>query len=255
MLKEYRLDEGYKANITSAERNALIRYCLSIGTRAKCSTRALMRPFKQKYLTAALSEMKDNHSRKIAEYSKKIELYNKGELQLSQEYIDSFGSTPTKAQFEKYMKALINQERDIMRTLSKSYQIFVDFAYTNKNVLAFHESLSPRITFGYSNSLHEECDFALTKEIKNAFLNSSLKESQTFEQDWTHDWGHVYFNSIIELLYEDLEIFVGERLVLSTLSHEHCMTVFLTDEELAAFIDFEGKRKENLITQKKLKDS
>lgn len=89
--------------------------------------------------------------------------------------------------------------------------------------------------------------------LKNAFLNSSLKELPTWGQDWTHDWGYVYFDKITNLLYEDLEVFIGERYILLTLSHEQCMTVSLTDEELAAFIDFEGKRNENLTTVEKLK--
>ncbi len=58
MVYEFHLDESYETNITAAERNALIRFCLSIGTRAKCSTRVLMRPFKQKYFTEALREMR-----------------------------------------------------------------------------------------------------------------------------------------------------------------------------------------------------
>ena len=253
MLYEFHLDESYETNITAAERNALIRYCLSVGTRAKCSTRALMRPFKQKYLTTALREMKESHKKAIAEYSKKIELYDKGELHLPQNLIDYFEGAPTKDRYEKYIRSLIRQEREVMRTGSKDYMICVSFAFTDKKMLDFHNTLNPRVTFGYSNSLHEECDFALTEEIKNAFLNSSLKELPAWEQDWTHDWGYVYFDSISNLLYEDLEIFVGERFILSTLSHEQGMTVSLTEEELAAFLDFEGKRNKNLATVEKLK--
>ena len=253
MLHEFHLDESYKTDITAAERNALIRYCISIGTRAKCSTRAVMRPFKQKYLTAALREMRDNHMKSIAEHSKKIELYNKGELHLSQGLIDFFEGVPTKERYEKYIRRLIKQEREAMQIISKDYHISVAIAYVGKKLLDFHNTLNPRVTFGYSNSLHEECDFALSDEIKNAFLNSSLKELSTWEQDWTHDWGYIYFDSLIKLFYEDLEVLVGERNILSTLSHEQGMTVSLTDEELAAFIDFEGKRNENLATVEKLK--
>lgn len=253
MLYEFHLDESYGTNLTAAERNALIRFCLSIGTRAKCSTRVLLRPFKQKYLTTALREMKGGHLKSIAEYEKNIELYNRGELPLPQGLIDYFEGPPTKERFEKYMRALIRQERGVMRMLSKSYQINVDFAFTNQKLLGFHKTLNPRVTFGYSNSLHEECDFPLTEKIRDAFLNASLKDLPSFKQDWMHDWGYVFFGSCSELLYEDLEVFLGERYLLSTLSHEKDMTVSLTEEELAAFYDFEGKRRKNIATVGKLK--
>ena len=253
MLHEFHLGESWKTNIAVAERNALIRYCLSVGTRAKCSTRAVMRPFKQKYLTAALRELRKNFMQKISEYTEWMQTYVEGETKLPDWMIDYFEGIPTKEIFTDYCCSVIKQERGTLRSLMKNYSIRVDFAFTDKKWLAFHYSLNPRVTFGYSNRLHEVCDFALTEEVKNAFLNSSLKELSTWEQDWTHDWGYVYFDSITNLLYEDLAVLIGERYILDTVSHEEMMTVSLTDEELTAFIDFEGKRNENLATIEKLK--
>ena len=229
MLYEFHLGESYKTDVSAAERNALIRYSISIGTRAKCSTNALLRPFKQKYLKAALREVREDRLRIIAKYQEEMK------------------NDPAKD-----FRAHIKQEREVIRNFPKHYIIYVAFPFNDKKWIEFHNSLNPRITFGYSNMLHEECDFVLTEEIKQVFLNASLKELPMFEQDRAHDWGNVYFDSFT-LFYEDLQVLSGERNVLSTLSHEQEMTISLTDEELTAFIDFEGKQTENLATIEKLK--
>ncbi|MDE6441558.1 MAG: hypothetical protein K2L12_02245 [Clostridia bacterium] len=253
MVHELHLDQSYNTHLTPKDRNTLIRYCISIGTRAKCSTRNVLRPFKQKYLTTAIREMKSSHLEQIAKFKEQINLYQNDELKLSDWLIDFFEGTPSKEDFKKYMRALIKQERDVFNTISKSYVINVDFSHISKELLEFHNTLNPRITFGYSSILHEECDFELSNEIKHAFLNSSLKELPTWEQDWTHDWGYVFFDSIINLLYEDLIVFCGERCILDTISHEQCMTINLTDEEFENFINFEGNKKEKSEILEKLK--
>ncbi|MCH5161160.1 MAG: hypothetical protein J1G04_03930 [Clostridiales bacterium] len=253
MLYEFQLDESCHTGLTAAERNALIRFCISIGTRAVCATRSIKRPFKQKYLTAAMREMRQNHLRTISEYTEKMENYKEGETKLSDWLIDFFDGVPTKKQFTDYCRSIIKQEHEALRSAKSNYLIPVDFTYTDKKLLAFHNSLGPRVTFGYSSMLHEVCDFALTDEIKGMFLNASLKELPSYKQDWTHDWGYVFFDSIINLIYEDLEVYISERCILSTISHEREMTVSLTEKELTAFIDFESKRNKNIATIEKLK--
>ena len=247
------LDQSFYTPLTAKDRNAIIRYCISIGTRAKCSTRHLLRPFKQKYLTIALKEMKAGFLKRIGELKEQIDLYHNDQLELSEERLDFFGGKPSKKNFENYIRALIKQERDCMKNVLQNHIINVDFAYCSKNNLKFHNSLNPRITFGYSNCLHEECDFALTDAVKNALLSSSLKDLPEYKQDWTHDWGYLFFDSIIDLLYEDLCVLCGERCILDTTSHEKMMTVCLTDEEIENMIDFENRNRENGKTIKKLK--
>ena len=254
MLYKFILDGCDEAEITATERNSLIRFCLSVGTRAKCSTRTIMRPFKQKYLIEALREVKAKHAKNIADYKEKIELYNSGKLRLPQSIIDYFEGVPTKEKYEAYLKELIWQERETMQHITNSYNICVDFFHIEKSLLDFHNSLNPRITFGYSNLLHEECDFILTDEIKRAFLNSSLKDLGEDERDWYYDWGYVHFQSGFDLSYEDLSVFCGERCILETVSHEQGMSVCLTDEEIAQFSNFEGKAGERAATIQKLKN-
>ena len=80
---------------------------------------------------------------------------------------------PAKEDYVSYCGEIIRQEREILRRVRGEYHIAVDCAFTPKKWLRFHKSLSPRVTFGYSNALHEECDFALTDEVRQAFLHSS----------------------------------------------------------------------------------
>ena len=255
MLYRFILDESYGLGIAPKERNALIRLCISIGTRAKCITHAVMRPFKQKYLSRALREVQERHLKTISGYEERIELCNNGKLEMSKEFIDFFDGAPTKEQVIDYYREIIKQEKSTMRLRKKSYTIPIDYEFTTKKQLAFHNSLNPRVTFGYSNVLHEECDFALTDEVKSAFLNSSLNEVPEYKDDWTHDWGNVFFESVVNLLYEDLEVFIGERCILETVSHERMMTVSLTDEELDLFNSFEVKRGDRMKTIQKLKQA
>ena len=241
---------SYDTPLTPQERNALIRYCIVIGTRARCSTRAILRPFKQKYLTYALRELKSSHLEQIEKFKQQIILYQNGELEPTEGIIGYFNGIPSKKQYERYVNELIKQENNIVNSISKSYTINVNFSHISKELLEFHNSLNPRITFGYSNVLHEECDFELNNNVKNAFLNASLKELPAWEQDWTHDWGYVFFDSIINLFYEDLCVFRGDRCILETISHDQMLTINLSDEELENFLGFENDGEYSVLTEK-----
>lgn len=250
MDNELHLDNSYDTPLTPKERNALIRYCIAIGTRARCSTCAILRPFKQKYLTSALREVKSSHLERIEKFKQQIILYQNDESELTEGLIGFFNGIPSKKQYERYLRELIKQENDVINLISKSYSINVNFSCVSKELLEFHNSLNPRITFGYSSVLHEECDFELNDKVKNAFLNASLKEFPDCERDWTRDWGYVFFDSIINLFYEDLRVFRGDRCILDTISHERMLTINLNDEEIENFIGFENDGKNSVLTEK-----
>lgn len=227
---------------TPKERNAVIRYAVSVGTRAKCSTKTLMRPLKMRDLQAAFREREQEHRKTIAEYRRRAEEYEEGITPLSDAAVSFFGGVPSKKQFLSYCNSIIGQEREAMRHLRTDYHISAGYGFTPKKRLQFHRSLSPRVTFGYSGNLHEECDFALTDEVRQAFLNSSLAELPAYKGDWTHDYGCVFFGSVIELLYEDLTVFKRERCILETTSHEEMCTFSFTEEELQALAVFAGEK-------------
>lgn len=162
--------------------------------------------------------------------------------QLPQGLLEYFGGVPTKEAYADYLKQLIKQEKEVLRGLKRSYSVFVDYEFVGRKLLAFHNSLNPRVTFGYSNSLHEECDFALDEEKREAFLNSSLAELPQFKDDTLHDWGVAAFDGV-SLVYEDLTLSRGDEIILETISHEQIMTVRLNETDLAALAsDKEGKK-------------
>lgn len=232
---EYCLDgnRGEECQFTAEERNILIRYCLSIATRAKCSTKALLRPFRQKYLKEAFAEQGKEHTERIAQYERAMKEYDPQTTKLPQWVRDFFEGVPTKEEYARYCRQIIKQEKDVLRSLKRSYSVQVDYAFVGRKLLAFHNSLNPRATFGYSNCLHEECDFVLDEEKRKAFLDSSLAELPQHEFDWIHDWGNVAFGGV-SLIYEDLTLFRGDVRVLETISHEQMMTVRLDEADLSA---------------------
>ncbi len=233
MLYEFHLDESHGTKITAKERNLLIRHCLSVGTRATCSTAALCRPFRQKYLKKAFDELREAYRVRIAEYERRAETYDPESAKISENMLAFFGGVPSKEEYTRYCRELILQERKACKSMQGLYSVNVNYAFIGRKLLAFHNSLNPRVTFGCSNQLHEECDFALDEENKRAFLGESSLKFPPKVQGSPFDWGTVTFE-ISRLIYRDLTVFRGEGRILETISHEEMMTVFLTKEDLAA---------------------
>lgn len=249
---------GVKNGFNAKERNALIRYAVSIGMRAKLTTRFLMRPLKMKDLRAAFAENEQKFIAENEKYKRLIEEYDPQTTELSSGFIDYFGGVPTKEQYAEYYNALICQNKDTAKSIRNGYIINVDTS-APKKLLRLHRSLNPRVTFGYSNMLHEECDFALTEQNKQLLLSSSLTELPMYEQDEMHDYGHVIIGESscdgLPLYYEDLCVYVGDKCVLDCTSHEQACSVDFTDDELKGFIVFENKKKLNEKILKKLEQN
>ncbi len=219
--------------LTPKERNLLIRYCVSAATRGRCATKALLRPLRQKDLQSAFKEQQGEHLARIEDYKRRAKEYDPASSKLPEGMLAYFGGVPAKEEFSRYCREIVRQERDVVRSLERGYSVCVDYAYIDRKQLAFHRSLNPRVTFGYSNSLHEECDFLFDDEKRTAFLRSSLADLPQGKGDWVHDWGNVMFGDMA-LCYEDLALFRGEACILETVSHEEMMTVRLEEQDLAA---------------------
>lgn len=231
---EYRIagNCGEKCKFTPDERNMLIRYCLTVATRGKCATTALLRPFKQKYLKEAFDEQNKKYTERIAQYDRSMREYDPKTTKLPQWALDYFGGSPTQETYAGYCKQRIKLEKQALRSLKCNYIVYVDYGFVGKKLVAFHNSLNPRATFGYGNVLHEECDFVLDEEKRAAFLNSSLAQPQRYAHDWAH-WGNVEFGGA-RLHYEDLTLFRGEECIIETITHEQMMTVRLSETDIAA---------------------
>ncbi len=237
---KYELDAAFNAALTPKERNLLIRFCVNKGTRAKCSTKSLYRPLRQKDLRMAFEERDRASLSRIAEYERRMQDYDPNAP--SDELLAMFGSVPTKENFASYCKSLISQEKEAMRELRRCYSVHVDYGYTSRFWMEFHRSLCPHVTFGDSNELHEKCDFWLEEEECEAFLHSSLLDPPAGRNDWAHDWGNVILGNM-ELIYEDLTVYYREDCILETVSHEQMMVVRLNDGDLKPIEEKGGGKK------------
>jgi len=231
--------------LTAEERATVMRFAIEIGERASCRTNCLLRPLTGALLENAFREREKKIEERERAYIERARTFDPAAA--SPELRSFFGGEVTSEKYGKYIAELIKQEEDAKKTLRRSYQVCVDYADLDPEDEAFHASLSPIVTFGDTNVLHEKCDFALTREIKDAFLDSSLGG----DPEEGFDYGSFYLGKT-PLYYEDLAVEKGGEPILATVSHEGILDVFLSDEELKLFPDFELNRARNRQIARKL---
>jgi len=197
-------------------------------------------------LESAFKERDGERAKTIERYLKIVSDYKDGKP-ISEGLRSSFGDKgPTLEELESYCDAMIRQTED--SDIREMYTVCVDYKFKSKESRAFHTSLNPRVTFGYSNVLHEECDCIITDRIRNVLL-------PCFEYE--EDKDDYFYNGAFECaasetLYEDLMIYRGDRIILSTISHEGMFTICLDDADVEAFREFEGERELNEKTLRNL---
>ena len=145
--------------------------------------------------------------------------------------------------------AFADCQKESLEHIRKSYFVSVDYQFIPEEILNFHNSLSPKVTFGYSNQLHEECTFALTDERKK-YIEKNMKINSTFDF-----YGAFYLGDYSGIYYEDTVIWIGEKVVFECVSHESMMDVYLDEETERLFLAYKGERKENARIMEKLKNS
>ena len=235
----------FTGTLTPEERATVMRFAVEIGERATCRTNALLRPLTGDLLEKAFREREKKIEERERAYIERARTFDPKTA--SPELRSFFGGEVTSEKYGKYIAELIKQEEDAKAMLRRSYHVSVDFAYLTEEDKAFHESLAPRVTFGDTNELHEACDFALTREVKDAISDSSLGGDPEPE----FDFGAFYLGKT-PLYYEDLSVTVGGEPILSTISHEGILDLFLSDDELRRFPDFELNRTRNRKIAQKL---
>jgi hypothetical protein len=124
--------------------------------------------------------------------------------------------------------------------IRKFYNISINYGLLSEDGLAFHASMNPRVTFGYSNWLHEECDCRITDEIRE----SLTKEQPEHIRDWAEEHG-VFHCDRSDTSYEDISIWREERMLLSTISHEGMFDVCFDEADEKAFLTFEDEKERN----------
>ena len=231
--------------LDAEERATVIRYAIEIGERATCRTNCLLRPLTSELLENAFRERERKIEDRERAYVERARTFDPAKT--TQEFRSFFGGEVTSEKFGKYIADLIKEEEAAKASLRRAYSVSVDYATLTPEDEAFHRSLSPRVTFGDTTELHELCDFALTREIKDAFLDSSLGD----EPEDGFDYGACFLGKT-PLMYEDICVTAGGETVLETISRDEVMDFFLTEQEMRAFKDFELNKERNAKIIKKL---
>ena len=229
----------FTGELNAEERAAVIRYTVEIGEKASCRTTCLLRPLTGKLLEDAFRERERKIEERERAYVQRARTFDPAKV--TPEYRSFFGGEVTAERFGKYIAESIKQEEEAKATLRRSYHVTVDYAYLEAEDRALHRSLSPRVTFGDSNELHEVCEFTLTRELKDLLMDSSLGD---VDEEEGFDYGSFYVGKT-PLYYQDLTVTIGGQTVLETVSHEEILDLFLTEEELKAFRDFELNKARN----------
>lgn len=153
------------------------------------------RPFKMKYLTCALNELKHQSHTRISNYRRQACESDPSLPPLPQPLLDYFDGIPSKEQYTRYLKDLIKQEKEALKFSTMCYSVYVDYPLLTQTLRAFHESLAPA-------------------------------------SPSTFDWGLVTFQNNATLVFENLSVFRDEVCILETISHENMMTVRLEAKDL-----------------------
>ena len=235
----------FTGTLTASERLAVMRFALEIGDAATCRTNALLRPLTSDLLESAFREREKRIEERERAYIERARTFDPAKA--SPELISYFGGEVTAEKYGKLIAESIREEEEAKRTIRRSYTVAVDYADLTESDLAFHESLSPVVTFGDTNELHEYCAFPLTEDLRSALSDSSLGG----EPEEGFDFGAFYLGDA-PLYYEDLTVSAKGEVVLSTISREGIMDLFLTDEDFVALRDFELDKSRNLRIAKKL---
>ena len=235
----------FTGTLTPFERAVMIRFAVEIGDAARCRTNCLLRPLTPEDLEAAFREKEAAVEARERAYVATVKSFDPARVgEAMRSYFDG---EVTAESYGKYVADLIRQEEEVKQAIRRSYHVSVDYADLTEADAAFHKSLSPRVSFGDTNELHEECSFALTREIKDAFLGSSLGG----EPEEAYDYGAFYVGES-PLYYEDLEVTAGGEKILSTVSHEGILDLFLSAEDFKQFVNFELQRPRNRKIAEKL---
>ena len=243
-------------DLSRTERLALIRFCLIKGNRIKCSTTGrLLRPLKICDLEAAFEERAIVMARTNEEYYENlIKGYKEDMLRGIAPALKSIFGTenPSVEEFEEYANR--SKKEGEKFDIRKSYSLTVDYESVSEDVLSFHNSMNPRVTFGYSNYLHEECDSEITEAIRRRLLPCFNISSRLllFKSEIDDFISFGRFTPGDMLFYEDVEILCGDRKLLSTITHEKMFDLFFNDEDINEFRSFEDKIARNEKALKKL---
>lgn len=235
--------------LTINDRNTLNKFSLQIATNMKFSTTCLRQPFTMEMLENAFAELEEKYQEQIAELQNDLENFDN--LTLPPALLVYFGGVPSKQKYVSYINESIAQQKSCLENIKLNYSIYVSANFYNEAGKALHMSFNPRVTFGYSNVLHEECSVQLTDDLRKLFEKTTLCHKEAFDA-LNRSYASFYLKETA-CYYEDTSMYVGDRMIMDSVSHEQMYDIYFTDEDIELFRNFEGKQSRNEKIISKLK--
>ncbi len=236
--------------LTATDRCVINRFLLLVADEIEFSTICIRQPLSLEKLELAFQETENNAKERIEETRLLLEDFDNGKLPDGLKAY--FGDEVKREDVIEYIDQRIKQEYEVVKSIKNSYMIYVDNEFFGDDrAKELHNSFNPRVTFGYSNRLHEECRTILTDRLRNILLKSQLCKRCSFNDSFS--FGAFTIDEIACSFYEDTKLFINGMCIMETISHEQMYELYLSDDLIAKFSDFEDKKERNEKIIKKLK--
>ncbi len=236
--------------LTATERCVLNRFLLLVADEIEFSTTCIRQPFSFEKLEIAFKEVENKAKERIEKTRSFLIDFDNGKLP---EWLKAyFGDAVKREEVEEYIDQRVRQEKEVVESIKNSYMVSVDNQFFGDDkAKELHCSFNPRVTFGYSNQLHEECRVTLTAQLRKIFSKSQLCKRCNFNAE-LFSYGAFTLDEIACSYYEDTKFFIRGKCVMGTISHEQMYDLYLCDELITTFLNFENKKGRNEKIIKKL---
>ncbi len=235
--------------LTATDRCVINRFLLSEADKIEFSTNCIRQPLSLEKLEIAFQEVEAKAKERIEKTRSLLNKFDNGEL--PEELKAYYGDAMKREDIIEYIDRIIRQESEVVKSIKNTYMISVDNEFWGDDkAKELHCSFNPRVTFGYSNKLHEECKVALTDELKKILLKTQLCKRCSYNECFS--FGAFTIDEITCSFYEDTKLFINGNCVMETISHEQIYDLYLSDELMAKLLNFEDKKDRNEKIIKKL---
>ena len=229
--------------LTATDRRVINKFLLSVADEMEFSTNCIRQPLSLEKLEIAFKEVENKAKKRIEETRSLLTDFDNGNLPL---HLKSyFGDDVKREDVALHIEQVVLQENYVVKSIKNNYTVSVvnDF-FDDATARDLHLSFNPRVTFGYSNQLHEECRVALTPSLRELFSKSQLCKQDKINAE-LFSYGAFTIDKIACSYYEDTKFFINGKCIMATISHEQIYNLSLSNDLLIQFLNFENKKDRN----------
>ncbi len=236
--------------LTATDRCVINRFLLSEADEIEFSTNCIRQPLSPEMLSLAFEEVERKAEERIAKIRLLLKDFDSGNLP---EHLKAyFGDDVNREDIAEYIGQRAKQEKEVAESIKNSYMVWVDNEFFgDERAKKLHHTFNPRVTFGYSNRLHEECRVPLNDGLRKMLLKTQLCKRCSFNESFS--FGAFSLEEIRCSYYEDTRLFIKGKCIMETISHEQMYDLYLSDALIERFSGFENKKERNEKIIKKLK--